>query len=255
MTQAFNLAQLANNVNSAGKLAADTGLTNAVPVANGGTGSTTLTTNSVLLGNGTSAVQLIAPSTSGNVLTSNGTTWASTALAGILGVFGQVFASSGTFTVPAGVTAVKVTVVGGGGGGASSTGYGGGGGGFTIGYLTGLTPGGTITATVGAGGGINGAGGTSSFSTLTATGGAAGTGTPARGVGSGGVINSPSGQIGASPINSIGGIFVGSSNANSGTSSVVWNGNSGFVPGSPGAGTSCPATGSGGVGGAISIEW
>jgi hypothetical protein len=56
-----------------------TGVTGTLPVANGGTGATTLTTNYVLLGNGTSAPQMIAPSTSGNVLTSNGTTWASTA--------------------------------------------------------------------------------------------------------------------------------------------------------------------------------
>lgn len=48
-----------------------------VPVANGGTGATTLTANNVLLGNGTSAVQVVAPGTSGNVLTSNGTTWTS----------------------------------------------------------------------------------------------------------------------------------------------------------------------------------
>jgi hypothetical protein len=48
-------------------------------VAKGGTGSATLTANNVLLGNGTSALQVVAPSTSGNVLTSNGTTWASTA--------------------------------------------------------------------------------------------------------------------------------------------------------------------------------
>ena len=48
-------------------------------VANGGTGAATLTLNNVLLGNGTSAPQFIAPGTSGNVLTSNGTTWASTA--------------------------------------------------------------------------------------------------------------------------------------------------------------------------------
>jgi hypothetical protein len=33
----------------------------------------------VVLGNGTSAVQTVAPGTSGNVLTSNGTTWQSTA--------------------------------------------------------------------------------------------------------------------------------------------------------------------------------
>jgi hypothetical protein len=50
-----------------------------VPVAQGGTGLATLTANNVLLGNGTSAVQAVAPGTSGNVLTSNGTTWASAA--------------------------------------------------------------------------------------------------------------------------------------------------------------------------------
>jgi len=48
------------------------------PVANGGTGATTLTANNVILGNGTSAVQFVAPGASGNVLTSNGTTWQST---------------------------------------------------------------------------------------------------------------------------------------------------------------------------------
>lgn len=52
----------------------------AIPVANGGTGATTLTANNVVLGNGASAVQFVAPSTSGNVLTSNGTTWTSAAL-------------------------------------------------------------------------------------------------------------------------------------------------------------------------------
>ena len=54
-------------------------LTGTVAVANGGTGATTLTANNVILGNGTSAVQVVAPGTSGNVLTSNGTTWSSTA--------------------------------------------------------------------------------------------------------------------------------------------------------------------------------
>jgi hypothetical protein len=48
-------------------------------VAYGGTGSNTLTVNNVLLGNGTSAVQTVAPSTTGNILTSNGTTWVSSA--------------------------------------------------------------------------------------------------------------------------------------------------------------------------------
>ena len=46
-------------------------------VAGGGTGLATLTANNVLLGNGTSAPTFVAPSTSGNVLSSNGTTWVS----------------------------------------------------------------------------------------------------------------------------------------------------------------------------------
>ena len=56
-----------------------TGVTGVLPIANGGTGATTITANSVVLGNGTSAVQTVAPGTSGNILTSNGTTWQSTA--------------------------------------------------------------------------------------------------------------------------------------------------------------------------------
>jgi hypothetical protein len=56
-----------------------TGVTGTLPVANGGTGAATIAANNVILGNGTSAVQVVAPSTSGNVLQSDGTTWASTA--------------------------------------------------------------------------------------------------------------------------------------------------------------------------------
>lgn len=41
MTQSYNLSQLANNLNSSGQLLAASGLTGAVPVANGGTGATT----------------------------------------------------------------------------------------------------------------------------------------------------------------------------------------------------------------------
>lgn len=53
MTQAFNLSQLANNLNTAGQLDATDGLVNSVPVANGGTGVSTL--SGVAYGNGTSA--------------------------------------------------------------------------------------------------------------------------------------------------------------------------------------------------------
>lgn len=56
---------------------------NVVTVAQGGTGANTLTLNNVLLGNGTGALQVVAPGASGNILTSDGTTWASSALTGI----------------------------------------------------------------------------------------------------------------------------------------------------------------------------
>jgi trimeric autotransporter adhesin len=54
-------------------------VTGTLPVANGGTGAATFTSNNVLLGNGTGAFQVVAPSTAGNVLVSNGTTWVSQA--------------------------------------------------------------------------------------------------------------------------------------------------------------------------------
>jgi microcystin-dependent protein len=54
-------------------------VTTHTPVSSGGTGAYTLTANNVILGNGTSAVQFVAPGSSGNLLTSNGTTWTSAA--------------------------------------------------------------------------------------------------------------------------------------------------------------------------------
>ncbi len=71
----------------------------AVGVANGGTGATTLTANNVLLGNGTSAPLFVAPGTNGNVLTSNGTTWASTTPAsGFSAAADNTFTGIQTFT-------------------------------------------------------------------------------------------------------------------------------------------------------------
>jgi hypothetical protein len=52
-------------------------LTGTTAIANGGTGAATHTANNVLVGNGTSAIASVAPSTSGNVLTSTGSAWAS----------------------------------------------------------------------------------------------------------------------------------------------------------------------------------
>jgi hypothetical protein len=78
-----------------------------VGVASGGTGAATLTANNVLLGNGTSALQVVAPGTNGNILTSNGTTWTSTAPAagGVTsvatgnGLSGGTITSSGTLII------------------------------------------------------------------------------------------------------------------------------------------------------------
>lgn len=56
------------------------GLATDLAPADGGTGRSSLTANNLILGNGTSAVNFVAPSTSGNVLTSNGTTWQSSPL-------------------------------------------------------------------------------------------------------------------------------------------------------------------------------
>jgi hypothetical protein len=85
--------QNANNVSITGGTI--TGITD-LAVADGGTGRSTLTANNVILGNGTSAVNFVAPSTSGNLLVSNGTTWTSTTLAssGVklgLGITGEVW--------------------------------------------------------------------------------------------------------------------------------------------------------------------
>ena len=108
LLKASNLSDVANATTARGNLTAAksgansditslTGLTTPLTVAQGGTGAATLTANNVLLGNGTSAPQVVAPSTTGNVLTSNGTTWTSAAPAAYPLTSGTAVAStSGT---------------------------------------------------------------------------------------------------------------------------------------------------------------
>lgn len=188
----------------------------------------------------------------------------------------QVFASSGTFVTPAGITEAFVIVVGGGGGGGgtSTTADGGSGGlgGLAVGTLA---VSGSITVTVGAGGaGTNsaatgGSGGTSSFSTLSATGGAGGASgnsggaSGANGVGTGGIAinsNADSGAFAAS--------FPGAedalkaflkpsfrSSAVSSTAALAFSLGGNFRPGAAGDGETDSAANdaTGGVGGAVIV--
>lgn len=65
-----------------------------IAVNKGGTGLTSLTANNVILGNGTSTPNFVAPGASGNVLTSNGTTWTSAAATSTQILLATVTASS-----------------------------------------------------------------------------------------------------------------------------------------------------------------
>lgn len=195
MTQAFNLSQLANGVNTSGQLNAAANLYNQVPVANGGTNASSFTGNAAIISNaGGTALSSVAAGANGNVLTSNGTTWTSAANPAATGVNTvTVGTASGTWTKPATVKSIKVTVVGGGGGTptisisfpvSANVQTGGGGGGTAIRYypaasLPGPQPYTVATATTGTGG-------TSSFgvapiTVVSATGGAVAVSGPING--------------------------------------------------------------------------
>lgn len=123
--------------------------------------------------------------------------WASgTFGTGLIRVYGSS-GSSYSFTVPSGITKVRVRCFGAGGGGGNSGAYaGGGGGGFSIGEFD-VVAGDSYTVTVGQGGTSGTTGGTSSFGSLiSATGGVGANNTSehAGGEGSGGYINHKGGR-------------------------------------------------------------
>ena len=196
-----------------------------------------------------------------------------------VGSGGQAFTANNTFTIPSGITAVKVTVVGGGGGGAYGSanaggGGGGAGGGAAISYLTGLTPGNTLSVTIGGAGsggttsGAAGTGGTSTvasgtqtITTISATGGTGGNtnsygGT--GGLGSNGTINigGGGGGVGAQYSPGTGGSSIlggGSSNTSGSTASAGRPYGGG---GSAGFGScSTSYTGGAGAAGVVIFEW
>ena len=260
MTQAFNLSQFANKVNTSGEADLTTAVTGTLPVANGGTGATTLTSGNVLIGAGTGAVTSVAAGTTGNVLTSNGTTWTSAAAIG-----GQlqteIFTAPGTWTKPASCSIVRVAVSGGGGGGASSTPtvarQPGGTGGFA--YVSNIPVSGPVSITVGSAGaggsapsGSGGAGTTSSFgSAVSCTGG--GGGSPV--IGTPGVATVSSGttlNLSSSDGNALAGA---GGSTNPAQPALAYSIPGKLIAGVRGTARTFPSPGIGGVGGVVAIEY
>jgi hypothetical protein len=241
-------------------------------VGRGGTGATTLNSEAVIIGNTTGAVKFVAPGTSGNVLTSNGSAWLSQAITAGGDYVMQVYTGPATWTKPASVKAVKVTVIGAGGNGGSGTtapfpqgsgnraGANGGGGGGAIEYLDAPAIPGPVTVTVG-----SAPSKTSSFGPfLSATGGTNGGDSPAPapnstpvagGAGSGGQINVP-GEIGndtaSQPYGTAGGSAFGFGMPNGGGPST--NAAAGLGFGGGGRGRIGPGTGGSGASGIVIVE-
>lgn len=177
---------------------------------------------------------------------------------------GQVFTSNGTFTIPSGITKVKVYVTGGGGAGGFTGG--GGAGGTAIKYLTGLTPGNTLAVTVGgAGTASTVASGTQTISTITggAGGNYSGQDGGAGGTASGGDLNlAGQGGGGASGVTNDSGTRMGGIGGTSywgGGARGSGNGSNGANGGNYGGGGSGYglAASSGGTGsaGVVVFEW
>ena len=194
----------------------------------------------------------------------------------------QSYTGSGSFTVPAGVTRVRVRAIGGGGGGGGNTTSGGGGGGGGGGLAEGVyvvAPGQVVAVTVGGGGGggannsgsaagNNGSGGAaSSFGAfLAASGGTGGAGSLAGGQGnsgpggsgSGGQVNMTGGagnagfNGGAAGFGGMGGAAAGGGGNGAASSGLPSPGSS---PGGGGAGAGGNFGGASGAAGLVIVEY
>ena len=170
------------------------------------------------------------------------------------GVAATVFTANGTFTIPTGITRIKMTIVGGGGGGGTGSGgccgrpgSGGGGGGAAIKWLT-VIPGRTLDVTVGAAGAASGSGGISQVATGTS-------GTPQSITtvqASGGSPGATNGLGGTGGIGSAGDLNIGGNAGNSsGSATTISATGGGSIFGGGGAGGAVGrAYGGGGGGGA-----
>jgi len=209
--------------------------------------------------------------TSGQVLTSNGAaaapSWQDATAGSASQLREQLFLSSGTWTAPAGVTQVRLVVIGGGGGGGgynstggTNDGGNGGSAGVAVGNVT-VVPGTAYTVTIGAGGAggatnTNGtAGSTTSFGALmSATGGGAGLtngGVGANGAGSSGTTRNTNTSVTTMAP------FGGSNSraAGSGAATVAWANNSANGAGAFGTGGNASQAAAGAVNGIVYVEW
>lgn len=104
MTQAYNLSQLANNLNTAGQLDATDGLAGAVPAANGGTGIASYVAGDLLYASNATTLARLSDVAIGNVLLSGG--------AGVAPGYGKVPLTthvSGTLPAANGGTGIATT--------------------------------------------------------------------------------------------------------------------------------------------------
>jgi hypothetical protein len=185
------------------------------------------TTRKIIVSDGTnwtaSTETYAVPGTSGNVMQSNGTNWTSVAIT--LPTIQKFTSSSGTYTTPAGVTWIKIIMIGAGGGGGGS----------------------------GTGGGTGGTGGTTTFGTtlLSCVGGAGGAPATANGP-TGGTASLGTGPIGIALTGGqgqIGNGAVANGSGGSGAYTPFGGGGSGGNNGNPGfAGVTNTGAGGGGAG-------
>lgn len=263
MTQAYNLSQLANNVNTSGQLNVATGVTGTQPVANGGTGQSTYTDGQLLIGNTTGNTLNKATITAGSGITvTNGNGSITIAASGGGAIQSEIFAGPGTWTKPSSCTQVRVTVIGGGGGGGNFIpsggipGKDGGSGGLAVAIVPVSAP---VAITVGSGGNADGSGGTSSFGPfVSATGGSAG-GSGIGGNGTGTVSTGTTLRRANAPNTSsntgiMGGIIYSVPGGPS--SARTWSTTDVYSAGGKGAGAPGPSfTATGAIGGAILVEY
>jgi hypothetical protein len=195
-----------------------TGITD-LALADGGTGASLAdpNANAVLGWNDTAGAMTFLTAGTGISINATSNTISSTVTGGgnyVMQAFTNTTPGGVTWTKPANLVAVKVTVVGAGGGnpGPNTPRSGAGGGGSAIEYIPAPSIPGPVTVTVGAGG--TGAGGTSSFGAFCSATGGAVAGTSTGGSGTGGNVNFTGGS-GGSTVQAPGSIFFAGAGGNS----------------------------------------